>query len=139
MSWLLFPRTLRSMWCSKRRQVPGQVQREPHWAVRSPRVQRAQINFVNCYNCSGNYNKRQPSTRRNSSNWWSRPLLANFPESRFLDRESLRCSRITSALPTILPKSKEPVTPIGARSPHSGGYFLKLLSNLNQLSVHYGP
>lgn len=28
-------------------------------------------------------------------------------------------------------------TPIGARSPHSGGYFLKLLSNLNQLSVHY--
>jgi hypothetical protein len=28
-------------------------------------------------------------------------------------------------------------TPIGARSPHSGGYFLKLLSNLNQLLVHY--
>ena len=28
-------------------------------------------------------------------------------------------------------------TPIGARSPHSGGYFLKLLSNLNQLWVHY--
>jgi hypothetical protein len=28
-------------------------------------------------------------------------------------------------------------TPIGARSPHAGGYFLKLLSNLNQLWVHY--
>lgn len=28
-------------------------------------------------------------------------------------------------------------TPIGARSPHSGGYFLKLLSNLNQLCVHH--
>ena len=28
-------------------------------------------------------------------------------------------------------------TPIGARSPHSGGYFLKLVSNLNQLWVHY--
>jgi hypothetical protein len=28
-------------------------------------------------------------------------------------------------------------TPIGARSPHSGGYFLKLLSNLNQVWVHY--
>lgn len=30
-------------------------------------------------------------------------------------------------------------TPIGARRPHSGGYFLKLLSNLNQLWVHYAP
>lgn len=30
-------------------------------------------------------------------------------------------------------------TPIGARSPHSGGYFLKLLSNLGQLWVHYAP
>jgi hypothetical protein len=28
-------------------------------------------------------------------------------------------------------------TSIGARRPHSGGYFLKLLSNLNQLWVHY--
>jgi hypothetical protein len=28
-------------------------------------------------------------------------------------------------------------TPIGARRPHAGGYFLKLLSNLNQLWVHY--
>jgi hypothetical protein len=28
-------------------------------------------------------------------------------------------------------------TPIGARRPHSGGYFLKLLSNLDQLWVHY--
>jgi hypothetical protein len=27
-------------------------------------------------------------------------------------------------------------TPIGDRSPHSGGYFLKVLSNLNQLWVH---
>jgi len=30
-------------------------------------------------------------------------------------------------------------TPIGARSPHSGGYFLKLLSNLGQLWVHFAP
>jgi hypothetical protein len=28
-------------------------------------------------------------------------------------------------------------TPIGARSPHSGGYFLKLLSNRNNVWVHY--
>jgi hypothetical protein len=28
-------------------------------------------------------------------------------------------------------------TPIGAPRPHSGGYFLKLLSNLDQLWVHY--
>jgi hypothetical protein len=28
-------------------------------------------------------------------------------------------------------------TPIGACRPHSGGYFLKLLSNLDQLWVHY--
>jgi hypothetical protein len=28
-------------------------------------------------------------------------------------------------------------TPIGAHSPHSGGYFLKLLSNLDQVWVHY--
>jgi hypothetical protein len=28
-------------------------------------------------------------------------------------------------------------TPIGRRSPHAGGYFLKLLSNLDQLWVHY--
>ncbi len=28
-------------------------------------------------------------------------------------------------------------TPIVARGPHSGGYFLKLQSNLNQLWVHY--
>ena len=28
-------------------------------------------------------------------------------------------------------------TPIGARRPHSGGYFLKLLSNLDELHVHY--
>jgi hypothetical protein len=28
-------------------------------------------------------------------------------------------------------------TPIGARQPHSGGYFLKLLANLDQLWVHY--
>jgi hypothetical protein len=28
-------------------------------------------------------------------------------------------------------------TPIGARRPHSGGYFLKLLSDLDQLWVHY--
>lgn len=28
-------------------------------------------------------------------------------------------------------------TPIGARRPHSGGYFLKLLSNLDKLWVHY--
>lgn len=28
-------------------------------------------------------------------------------------------------------------TPIGARRPHAGGYFLKLLSNLDQLWVHY--
>src|ERR1700683_198196 len=28
-------------------------------------------------------------------------------------------------------------TLIGRRSPHAGGYFLKLLSNLNQLWVHY--
>jgi len=28
-------------------------------------------------------------------------------------------------------------TPLGACSPHSGGYFLKLLSNLDQLWVHY--
>jgi len=30
-------------------------------------------------------------------------------------------------------------TPIGACRPHSGGYFLKLLSNLDQLWVHYAP
>jgi len=30
-------------------------------------------------------------------------------------------------------------TPIGARGPHSGGYFLKLLSSLDQLWVHYVP
>lgn len=30
-------------------------------------------------------------------------------------------------------------TPIGARSPHHGGYFIKLLSNLDQLWVHYAP
>jgi len=28
-------------------------------------------------------------------------------------------------------------TPIGARAPHSGGYFLKLLSNIDELWVHY--
>ena len=28
-------------------------------------------------------------------------------------------------------------TPIGARRPHSGGYFLKLLSNLDELWIHY--
>jgi len=28
-------------------------------------------------------------------------------------------------------------TPLGARSPHAGGWFLKLLSNLDQLFVHY--
>jgi hypothetical protein len=28
-------------------------------------------------------------------------------------------------------------TPIGARRPHAGGYFLKLLSNLDRLWVHY--
>jgi len=28
-------------------------------------------------------------------------------------------------------------TPIGDRRPHAGGYFLKLLSNLDQLWVHY--
>ena len=28
-------------------------------------------------------------------------------------------------------------TPIGARKPHAGGYFLKLLENLDQLFVHY--
>jgi hypothetical protein len=28
-------------------------------------------------------------------------------------------------------------TPIGASRPHSGGYFLKLLSNLDQFWVHY--
>jgi hypothetical protein len=28
-------------------------------------------------------------------------------------------------------------TSIGKRSPHSGGFFLKLLSNLDQLWVHY--
>jgi hypothetical protein len=28
-------------------------------------------------------------------------------------------------------------TPIGRRSPHRGGYFLKLLSNLGELGVHY--
>lgn len=28
-------------------------------------------------------------------------------------------------------------TPLGARSPHAGGYFLKLLSNLDRLHVHY--
>src|SRR5439155_16796454 len=27
--------------------------------------------------------------------------------------------------------------PLGARSPHAGGYFLKLLANLHDLSVHY--
>ena len=30
-------------------------------------------------------------------------------------------------------------TPIGARRPHSGGYFLKLLAKLDQLWVHYAP
>lgn len=30
-------------------------------------------------------------------------------------------------------------TPIGARLPHSGGYFLKLISNLDELCVHYAP
>jgi hypothetical protein len=30
-------------------------------------------------------------------------------------------------------------TPLGARSPHKGGWFLKLLSNLNELWVHYSP
>lgn len=30
-------------------------------------------------------------------------------------------------------------TPIGARRPHAGGYFLKLLANLDQLWVHYAP
>jgi hypothetical protein len=28
-------------------------------------------------------------------------------------------------------------TPIGDRSPHAGGYFIKLLSNLDQIWVHY--
>jgi len=30
-------------------------------------------------------------------------------------------------------------TPIGARGPHSGGYFLKLLADLDRLWVHYAP
>lgn len=30
-------------------------------------------------------------------------------------------------------------TPIGARRPHAGGYFLKLLTNLDELWVHYAP
>ena len=30
-------------------------------------------------------------------------------------------------------------TPLGARRPHAGGWFLKLLSNLDQLFVHYAP
>lgn len=30
-------------------------------------------------------------------------------------------------------------TPIGANKPHAGGWWLKTLSNLNQLSVHYVP
>jgi len=30
-------------------------------------------------------------------------------------------------------------TSIGARRPHSGGYFVKLLSNSNHLWVHYAP
>ena len=30
-------------------------------------------------------------------------------------------------------------TPIGARSPHAGGYFLKLLADLDALWVHYAP
>lgn len=30
-------------------------------------------------------------------------------------------------------------TPIGRRSPHAGGYFLKLLSNIGDLWVHYTP
>jgi hypothetical protein len=30
-------------------------------------------------------------------------------------------------------------TPIGARRPHAGGYFLKLLANLDRLWVHYAP
>lgn len=30
-------------------------------------------------------------------------------------------------------------TPIGARRPHAGGYFLKLLANLDKLWVHYAP
>ena len=30
-------------------------------------------------------------------------------------------------------------TSLGARSPHSGGYFLKTLSNLAELFVHYAP
>ena len=27
-------------------------------------------------------------------------------------------------------------TPLGARSPHAGGWFLKVLANLNELFVH---
>ena len=30
-------------------------------------------------------------------------------------------------------------TPVGKRSPHAGGYFLKLLLNLDSLWVHYAP
>jgi hypothetical protein len=30
-------------------------------------------------------------------------------------------------------------TPIGARRPHAGGYFLKLVANLDQMWVHYAP
>jgi hypothetical protein len=30
-------------------------------------------------------------------------------------------------------------TPIGARRPHSGGWFLKALANLNELFVHFAP
>lgn len=30
-------------------------------------------------------------------------------------------------------------TPLGARKPHAGGWFLKLLSNLESLHVHYAP
>jgi hypothetical protein len=29
-------------------------------------------------------------------------------------------------------------TPIGARSPHAGGWFLKMLSNMAAVHVHYG-
>jgi hypothetical protein len=30
-------------------------------------------------------------------------------------------------------------TPLGARRPHAGGHFLKTLSNLTDLFVHYAP
>ena len=90
MSWSRSLRTLRSMWCSKRPQVPGQLQEEPHWAVRSPQVRPTRTSFANCYGCSESYSKRQRSTRRNNSSW-SSPLLANFPEARLLGpSQSLR-------------------------------------------------